>query len=67
MGSQTAPTQGLPPGEKPTEEEQSRLEAVGTVLGLVAAVVVAVIAAAYFGGWVSHVLVDIAVSGWESK
>lgn len=67
MGSQAQPQQGLPPGETPPEDEQSRFDAIGTVLGVVAAVVLGTIAIVYFGGWVAHVLTDIARSGWASK
>ena len=64
MGSQTP--QGLPPGAV-VEGEQSRLEAIGTVLGAVALVVLVVVGVVYLGGWAAHVLVDIARSGWASK
>ncbi len=60
-------SQGLPPGGQTQPEEQSRLEAAGTVLGVVAAFLVALVIFVYIGGWAAHVLVDIARSGWGSK
>lgn len=66
MGSQPAQPQGLPPGETP-QDEQSRLDAVGTVIGVVAAIVFALVVVSYVGGFGMHVLFDIARSGWESK
>jgi hypothetical protein len=67
MGAQPPQPKGLAPGETSAEKEESRFEAVSTILVVVAAVIGCVIAAAYLGGWLAHVLADIARSGWASK
>lgn len=67
MGAQPPQTQGLPPGETPTEEPESVAAAAQTVVIVVVCVIAAFLGIAYIGGWFFHVAFDIAQSGWESK
>lgn len=59
--------QGLPPGAEPEPNGNQMLAAGVVVLAVVIVSVLLVLGLAYVGGWVAHVIADIAKSGWESK